>query len=80
MGKEQNSVGQTTPAPDSMLEGPFWPERIKVISCKRIGTNLEISGIGSRSEHFYSRILTREDLRKVRIVEVQKKVKKNQKK
>jgi hypothetical protein len=42
---------------ESMLEGPFWPERIKVISSKEIGANVEVRGVGLETERFYSRIL-----------------------
>ncbi len=59
--------------PESILEGPFWPERIKVISCKQIGTGVEVQGIGVKSERFYSRILRKNDLEKVKRVDLGKK-------
>jgi len=61
------------PEPESILEGPFWPERVKVISSRAIGTNLEIRAIGIETERFYSRILTEGDLTKVKRVEIKRK-------
>jgi hypothetical protein len=48
------SLSETFLKPESILEGPFWPERIKVISCKQIGTGIEVQGIGVKSERFYA--------------------------
>jgi len=61
------------PEPESILEGPFWPERVKVISSRAIGSNLEIRAIGLRTERFYSRIFTESDLSRVRRVEISRK-------
>lgn len=58
---------------ESILEGPFWPERIKVISTRKIGSTVEIRGIGVKSERFFSRILTRSDLAKIRSVDLRRK-------
>lgn len=59
--------------PESILEGPFWPERIKAVSYKQIGTGIEVKGIGAKSERFYSRILRKSDLEKVKIIDLGKK-------
>jgi len=59
--------------PDNILEGPFWPERIRVISIKRIGNNIEVCGVGLNTGRFYSRILTRNDLEKTKQVGLKKK-------
>jgi len=67
------SLSETSLKPESILEGPFWPERIKVISCKQIGTGIEVQGIGVKSERFYSRILRKSDLEKVKRVDLGKK-------
>ena len=66
-------MGGEFPEPESILEGPFWPERVKVISSRVIGSNLEIRAIGVETERFYSRILTECDLAKVRRVEIMRK-------
>jgi superfamily II DNA or RNA helicase len=73
MKEEKSSREQTILKPESILEGPFWPERIKVISSRQIGTSVEISSIGLRSGLFYPRILTQTDLAKVKKVELKKK-------
>jgi hypothetical protein len=52
----------------NIIEGPFWPERIKVISCRRVGASVEIYGVGLDSGHFYPRILTLTDLDKIKWV------------
>lgn len=56
-----------------VLEGPFWPERVKVLSSKPIGANVEIQGIGMDSERFYSGIFSPTDLEKVKILETKEK-------
>ncbi|WP_304330622.1 SNF2-related protein, partial [Candidatus Culexarchaeum yellowstonense] len=56
--------------PGSIIEGPFWPERIKVISCREVGTSIEIYGVGLDTGHFYPRILTRADFNKIKMVEL----------
>jgi superfamily II DNA or RNA helicase len=54
----------------NIIEGPFWPERIRVISCRKVGTSLEIYGVGLDSGRFYPRMLTEADLEKIRCVEL----------
>jgi len=73
MGEDEKSVSQPLPESEGILEGPFWPERIKVISSKQIGTSVEIRGIGLKSERFYSRILTKSDLVKIKRVDLRRK-------
>lgn len=52
--KNETNLSETFLKPGSILEGPFWPERIKIISYKEIGTGVEVQGIGLKSERFYS--------------------------
>ncbi|RLG49610.1 MAG: helicase [Thermoproteota archaeon] len=54
----------------SVLEGPFWPERIRVVLISRIGNNVRIEGVGLETEKFYSRILNGEQLKLIRRVDV----------
>jgi superfamily II DNA or RNA helicase len=54
----------------NIIEGPFWPERIKIISCRRIGVSVEIYGVGLDSGRFYPSILTEADFDKIRWVEL----------
>jgi superfamily II DNA or RNA helicase len=56
--------------PGNIIEGPFWPECIRVISCREVGTSVEIYGVGLNTGHFYPRILTRADLDKIKWVEL----------
>jgi hypothetical protein len=50
----------------NIIEGPFWPERIKVISYRNVGVSVEIYGVGLDSGRFYPCILTQSDLDKIR--------------
>jgi len=67
MGVEEKLI-----EPGSVLEGPFWPERVRVISSKRVGTGMEISGVGLESDRCYSRIFTESDLIKIKKVELRR--------
>ncbi|MGB9622442.1 MAG: DEAD/DEAH box helicase, partial [Candidatus Bathyarchaeia archaeon] len=53
-----------------ILEGPYWPERVKVISVKKIGANLEIQAVGVGTNRFYSGILGESDLQKIRVLDL----------
>lgn len=70
---EGENVIRTLLAPDSILEGPFWPERVRVISSRNIGSKVEVSCVGLNSNKFYSNILTKTDLAKVRRVDLGRK-------
>jgi len=56
----------------NIIEGPFWPERIRVISYRKIGASIEVYGVGLNTGRFYSRILTSSDLDKIKWVEAKK--------
>ena len=58
--------------PEGVLKGPFWPEPIRVISCKSLGKSVEIYGVGLTTGKFYPRVLTEEDLAKVELIELKK--------
>ncbi|MEM3447998.1 MAG: helicase-related protein [Nitrososphaerota archaeon] len=55
----------------TVLEGPFWPEKVKIISSRKIGTGLEIHAVGLSSDppKYYSNILQESDLKKVKKIE-----------
>lgn len=56
--------------PDSILQGPFWPEKVRVISVKPIGRNqLKIEAVGLDTRTFYNPILSTEELAKIEILE-----------
>jgi SNF2 family DNA or RNA helicase len=56
----------------NIIEGPFWPEQIRVISYRKIGASIEVYGVGLNTGRFYSRILTSSDLDKIKWVEAKK--------
>src|SRR3989344_3521185 len=53
-----------------IIKGPFWPEEIRVISLKQIGSRYELKGEGIKYEphRFYPTILKEEDLEKIEII------------
>lgn len=56
--------------PDSILKGPFWPEKIRVIATRKIGDNkVKIEGVGLETNGFYDPILTQKELEKIEITE-----------
>ncbi len=56
--------------PEDILKGPFWPEKIRVISAKTIGKNwIKIEAVGLETNRFYSPIISEEDLREIEILE-----------
>lgn len=58
--------------PESILEGPFWSERIKVIFSKQIGTGILLCGIGIKSGQGFENILTESDLAKIKRVDLRR--------
>lgn len=51
---------------DSILEGPFWAEPVRVIASKGVGAKLAIEAVGIKTNTFYQQVLSQEDLQKVR--------------
>ncbi|HWY28413.1 MAG TPA: hypothetical protein VNW25_04045, partial [Candidatus Sulfotelmatobacter sp.] len=51
---------------NSILEAPFWPEKIKVIACRLIGSSLEVQGKGLKTGRFFERVLSTEELNAVK--------------
>jgi len=47
------------------LQGPFWPETVRVVSIKRVGELLSLESVGTESNTFYSQILSPTDLEKI---------------
>lgn len=57
--------------PGSILEGPFWKEKVRVISIKAIGADqvkIEAVGFTTNPPTYYNPILTKEDLEKVKVI------------
>ncbi len=50
-----------------VIEGPFWPEPLRVVSSKQIGPNLLIEGVGLSTGKFYSRLLLEPDEAKIKV-------------
>jgi len=53
--------------PDDILEGDFWPEPVRLIRLEILGNRTKIEAVGTKSQQFYSHILTKEDLDRVRV-------------
>ncbi|MEN3188960.1 MAG: DEAD/DEAH box helicase, partial [Atribacterota bacterium] len=51
--------------PGIILEGNFWPERVRVIGAQQIGSHIKVEAVGERTHQFYSRLLSPEDLAQV---------------
>ncbi|HOJ31265.1 MAG TPA: helicase-related protein [bacterium] len=55
---------------DNVLKGPFWPEKIRVISVKPIGSNqIKIEAVGLETNHFYNPVLSENDIKDIEIQE-----------
>ncbi|MEW6327953.1 MAG: hypothetical protein AB1487_10250 [Thermodesulfobacteriota bacterium] len=57
--------------PGFILEGPFWKEKVRVISVKAVGADqvkIEAVGLTSNPPTYYNPILTREDLGKITVI------------
>lgn len=44
-------------AEDSILEGPYWPEPVRVLSVQERNNRIEIHAVGTRSERYFSGLL-----------------------
>ncbi len=49
-----------------VVEGDFWPEPVRVLTAQELGAAMRIEAVGVSSGRFYSRLLTREDLARVK--------------
>jgi superfamily II DNA or RNA helicase len=58
--------------PGVIIEGAFWPERVQIISVKRVGSNIWLEGKGLTSNKLYSTILKENELVKVKKVLITK--------
>ena len=56
--------------PGNILQGPFWQERVRVISVKTIGgQKVRIEAVGLESSKFYNPVLNRKDIESLEIIE-----------
>lgn len=56
------------PEPGAIVEGAFWPEKVQIISVKRVGTGICLEGKGLSSNKLYSTILKETNLVKIKKV------------
>jgi len=54
--------------PDDILEADFWPEPVRVLTLRSVGSSTRIEVVGTKTQQYYSRILGAEDLARVRVL------------
>jgi len=57
--------GVNFPQPGAILEGDFWPEPARLLTVQRLGNRTKIEAVGTKTQQFYSRILSADDLARV---------------
>lgn len=55
---------------DEVLEGDFWPERVRVLRLQAFGERVQIEAVGTQTQRFYSRIFSPADLAQIRRISV----------
>jgi superfamily II DNA or RNA helicase len=56
------------PEPDTILQGDFWPEPVRVVRCRFTGGRIHLDAVGETTGQFYPRLLAPEDLARLRRV------------
>ena len=51
---------------NDIIEGPFWPEPVKVIRVDHLGENIGTKVVGIYSQKFFDQILSKDDLQKIK--------------
>ena len=51
-----------TIAADTIIEGPFWPEPVRVLRVRALGTAVQIEAVGVVDSHYYDRTIPSEQL------------------
>jgi superfamily II DNA or RNA helicase len=46
----------------ALLEGDFWPEPLRLLTHEQLGSRIRIKAVGTKTERFYSHILSASDL------------------
>ncbi|MCS7183485.1 MAG: DEAD/DEAH box helicase, partial [Thermoanaerobaculum sp.] len=54
--------------PDDLLEGPLWPERVRVLRVQALGQFLNLEVVGVQSRQLYSLVLEPESLDKITVI------------
>jgi len=55
------------PRPGDVLDGDFWPERVRVLTVQEIGTRTKIEAVGVKTCQFYENVFSPQDLANVQI-------------
>lgn len=56
--------------PDNILQWPFWPEKVRVLSVKHLNDNqIKIEAVGVETRTFYNPILSNENIKLITIIE-----------
>ncbi|MGQ9672704.1 MAG: protein NO VEIN domain-containing protein [Candidatus Aminicenantales bacterium] len=55
--------------PGNILKGPFWPEKVRVISAKTAANRIKLELVGLETNRFYNPILSEEDIKNIEIIE-----------
>lgn len=56
--------------PGNILRGPFWPEKVRVVSVKLVGeSQIRIEAVGLETKTFYNPILSEEDMKTIEVLE-----------
>nr|MDW8080323.1 helicase-related protein [Candidatus Calescibacterium sp.] len=55
------------PKVGDVLESPFWPEPIRVLTCELYGHRVKVEAVGTRTRQFYNRFLSISDLKRVTV-------------
>jgi len=55
------------PKPGAVLEGDFWPEPVRLLTLRWLGNRAKIEAVGTKTQQFYPRILSAEDLTRVNV-------------
>lgn len=50
-----------------IVESDFWTEPVRVLTVQQVGNRTKNEAVGTKTQHFYFRILSQDDLERVRI-------------
>ncbi|MGQ9555757.1 MAG: DEAD/DEAH box helicase, partial [Anaerolineae bacterium] len=56
------------PQPDTILQGDFWPEPVRVVGRRQLGSSIILEVVGEKSGQFSSRLLRPEELARLQPV------------
>ncbi len=56
------------PQPDTVLEGDFWPEPVRVVRSQALGMRVLIEAVGEQSRQLYSHLFSQEELDQIRFI------------